>query len=60
MQAYLVNCNPSKVEKSLGDSTSGAILLYLDYDRAKEKCEDANLELGAEFFQVLEVNIEVV
>lgn len=58
MQAYLVNCNHSKVEKSAGHGD--AILLYLDYDDAKRKRDQVNEELGGEFFQVVEVSVEVV
>lgn len=58
MQAYLVNCNPSKVEKSI--SYVDAILLYLDYNDAKRKCEETNQDLGGEFFQVVEVSVEVI
>jgi len=57
MQAYLVNCNGSKVEKSVSGK-DGAILLYLDYDEAKLRMEQTNRELGGEFFQV--VSVEVV
>ena len=58
-QAYLVNCDRRKVEKSLNDK-DGVVLLYLDYDQAKLKMEDTNQELGGEFFQVVEVSVEVI
>lgn len=57
MQAYLVNCDTRKVEKSVSGE-DGAILLYLDYDEAKLRMEQTNRELGGEFFQV--VSVEVV
>ena len=59
MQAYLVNCNRSKVEKSVSGK-DGAILLYLDYGEAKLRMEQTNRELGGEFFSVIEVSVEVV